>query len=582
MTDDWGRLQGENHCDFMNRFHQKWKDLEREIQDELLELYHGQVPISIGDDGEVEYVDFVWRHRKVHFETFLKVDLNNTKDAFKSSNILNRKMADYDQSVTESIEIRAKLVRYLVANEATDLKLRSDDGIKKIVTDAYEKMNSLKREEWEDKIEEGDRVLKGEDIEGYVKPGQYIKRYDIVTRSWESWGSGRREWTKDKKVNNDRNLYASDPKNAILRRPSFDGDVNAIYIAFDKNGKIIIFLDPQGIPWSYDEDIHQLMRTDTHEFYTKTKWPNPKSSNRRHISQWAHLQDNPAIKPWWCGSDHYGNWHARQHTLDPILETRDSLKELNATQRQLLLQFLKYTGGPMTRVLDFWFGVWEPDLRQRYRNIYANSPEFSRLPPVNEDHPETYCLRVNVCNRPTDEHRDQNDMKGGLTGLVQLGDFKGMLPNLPGMRCTSTIETDVSTGAAMCFNQLGIALDGYGDGAVLLLRGTEMKHYISQWSGNYRYAFDHTTHQSVEDAITTHEKTGRWGPIKDPEAPKAPKGGKKSKKPDDDDGDDETPDGGDASGKSKGKTKKRQRGDDEDEDGNDGAPAPKKVKGKTK
>ena len=583
MKDDWGQLEGENHCDFIKRLHRDWEKLERKTQEELLELKHGQVPISIGDDGEVEYVDFEWRYRNVHCETFLKIYLNDTKDAFKSSNILsdfNKRMEEYDESVSESIKIRAKLVRYLVANEATDLKLRSDDGIKTIITDAYEKMNSLKPEEWEDKIKEGDRVLKGEDVKGFVKQkGEYQKRYTAVTQSWENWGSGRKKWTKDKKINSDRNLYASDPKNNILRRPSDNGDVKAVYIAFDKNAKILLFLDPQAIPWSYNEDIHQRMTTDTHEFYSKTKWPNPKSSNRRHVSQWAHLKDNPAIKPWWCGSDHYGHWHAEGHSHYPILEIRDSIN-LNATQRQLLLQFLKYTGGPMTRVLDFWFGVWEPELRQRYRNIYANSPEFSRLPPVNEDHPETYCLRVSVCNRPTDEHRDQNDMKGGLTGLVHLGDFEGMLPDLKGMRCTSTIETDVSKGAAMCANQLGIALDGYGDGAVLLFRGTEMKHYISQWSGNYRYAFDHTTHQSVGDAITTHEETGRWGPKKDPEAPKAPKGGKKSKKPDDDDEDDENPDGGDASGKPKGKTEKRQRDDDEDE--NDGGPAPKKLKGKTK
>lgn len=127
----------------------------------------------------------------------------------------------------------------------------------------------------------------------------------------------------------------------------------------------------------------------------------------------------------------------------------------------------------------------------------------------------------------------------------------------------------------MCINKLGIALDGYGDGAVLLFRGTEMKHYISQWTGDYRYAFDHTTHQSVEDAIREHVKTGRWGPSKGPRRPKAPKDGKgarKSKKPDDED--DGKPDGGYASGKPQSKTKKRPRGDDEEQP--DGGPAPKK------
>ena len=135
----------------------------------------------------------------------------------------------------------------------------------------------------------------------------------------------------------------------------------------------------------------------------------------------------------------------------------------------------------------------------------------------------------------------------------------------------------------MCINKLGITLDGYGDGAVLLFRGTEMKHYISQWSGRYRYAFDHTTHQSIEDAIKLHETTGRWGPSKDAAAPKAPKGGKKSKKPDDQD--DGKANGGDASGKPQDKPKKRKRGNDEEEEP-DGKRAPKKremtlaVKGK--
>lgn len=127
----------------------------------------------------------------------------------------------------------------------------------------------------------------------------------------------------------------------------------------------------------------------------------------------------------------------------------------------------------------------------------------------------------------------------------------------------------------MCVNKLGIALDGYGDGAALLIRGTEMKHYISQWSGNYRYAFDHTTHQSVEDAIKEHEMTGRWGAKKDATVPKArkePKGAKKSKKPKDED--DEKPDGGDASGKPQGKRKQRPHDDDGKEPY--GNPAPKK------
>ena len=135
----------------------------------------------------------------------------------------------------------------------------------------------------------------------------------------------------------------------------------------------------------------------------------------------------------------------------------------------------------------------------------------------------------------------------------------------------------------MCINQLGIALDGYGDGAVFLFRGTEMRHYISQWSGKYRYAFDHTTHQSVEDAVTRHEETGRWGSKKDPkqdaEEPKPtkePNAAGKSKKSNAKD--DKKPDNGDAPANPQRKRMKRSRNDEDEKEERDEKPAPKKTR----
>ena len=144
----------------------------------------------------------------------------------------------------------------------------------------------------------------------------------------------------------------------------------------------------------------------------------------------------------------------------------------------------------MTRILDFWFGVWDPILREEYRRVYKYSPKFARLPPTNKGHPETYCLRVVVCNRSTDEHDDAYDWRRGLTGLVQLGEFEGW---------------------ALCFNQLGLCLEGYQAGAVVLFRGHELKHYIGPWTGKDRYAFDHTTHESFRKAV---EKEMREAQVK--------------------------------------------------------------------
>ena len=73
-----------------------------------------------------------------------------------------------------------------------------------------------------------------------------------------------------------------------------------------------------------------------------------------------------------------------------------------------------------------------------------------------------------------------SDWKGGLTALVQLGEFEG---------------------AAMWFNQVALSLKGYKEGAILLFRGGELSHFVSEWTGQYRYAFDRTTHESVRRAV---------------------------------------------------------------------------------
>ena len=60
----------------------------------------------------------------------------------------------------------------------------------------------------------------------------------------------------------------------------------------------------------------------------------------------------------------------------------------------------------------------------------------------------------------------------------------------------------IRLGSEMCLKELGIRLDGYQSGAMLLFRGTEMAHYTNVWDQDEgcRYAFEHTTHESVRRA----------------------------------------------------------------------------------
>ena len=66
----------------------------------------------------------------------------------------------------------------------------------------------------------------------------------------------------------------------------------------------------------------------------------------------------------------------------------------------------------------------------------------------------------------------------------------------------------------MCLKELGIRLDGYQSGAMLLFRGTEIHHFTAKWDQDdgYRYAFDHTTHESVRRATEAKKPYKEYEP----------------------------------------------------------------------
>ncbi|KAL8920488.1 MAG: hypothetical protein Q9208_006237 [Pyrenodesmia sp. 3 TL-2023] len=196
-----------------------------------------------------------------------------------------------------------------------------------------------------------------------------------------------------------------------------------------------------------------------------------------------------------------------------MFETKDT-DYLPSYLRQLLLYYMESTGGTITRLLDYQFGILDHKLRAEYRAVYRESPKFAKLPPTNGPrHEETYCLRAYLVNMHTDQHKDAGDWKGGLTGIAQLGDF---------------------TGKGMVFKELGIILPGYGSGAAMQFRGTILKHYIGQWTGKCRYAFDHTTHDTVRKAaenLKQKREDGKSSIIFDPDAPEKDKKDNKKNEP---------------------------------------------------
>ncbi|KAL8899636.1 MAG: hypothetical protein Q9207_006096, partial [Kuettlingeria erythrocarpa] len=290
---------------------------------------------------------------------------------------------------------------------------------------------------------------------------------------------------------------------------------SSIYIALDENYKILVYLDPSAVHRTFGDETKRRMERDTKDLYDLK--PPTRAKNARTTSQVDNEKRN-GFKTDECGVDHLGHWHEPGHATWAMFETSET-DSVPSYYRQLMLYYLESTGGTLTRLLDYQFGILDPELRAAYRAVYRESPKFAKLPPTNGPrHEETYCLRAYLINMHTDQHKDEGDWKGGLTGIVQLGDFKGiaLVPQQSLYRWFNS-----GLGKGMVFKELGIILPGYQSGAAMQFRGTILKHFIGKWEGSSRYAFDHTTHETVRKAAESLKKKTENGESKidyDPDA----------------------------------------------------------------
>lgn len=188
-----------------------------------------------------------------------------------------------------------------------------------------------------------------------------------------------------------------------------------VHITVDKKENVIVNLEPRGIIGAFGEKIKTKMEEHTRRIYGSLKDPR-RVKDKRHVSEqlskgghtlqtsqldskhtgqgdqegeassreeqldrasssqqkpkpektnYTKASDDNA-RP--TGLDHYRHWHEQGHDHDllaNITETSDSCNKLGSvTQRQLLLEYLKNTGGTMTRALEFWFGTSDRNLRE--------------------------------------------------------------------------------------------------------------------------------------------------------------------------------------------------------------------------
>lgn len=274
-----------------------------------------------------------------------------------------------------------------------------------------------------------------------------------VLEKWSRW----KQYAVDYSHNNRRNSFTSTNK-GYYREPPAD----AKYVLLDRNGKLVIFLDPKGIDDAYEVGVTGRMKDDTDNYFAIKK-PASTEGKQRWRGDKEHFELNPHLTKDDCGTDYYGGWHAAGHPDDPMHMTPDA-KNLQPDEKEVLLEYLKGTNGLINRLVDYWFGVFDPELQQEYRDVYKAVPENARLPPTCDEEEETFTLKAFLRNRQTYEHVDKEDWYGGLVGLSHIGEF---------------------TGGAFCLNQLRLKLNGYRSGAVLLFRGNLLKHFVQSCKSTF-------------------------------------------------------------------------------------------------
>ncbi|KAI0124474.1 hypothetical protein F4776DRAFT_203061 [Hypoxylon sp. NC0597] len=144
----------------------------------------------------------------------------------------------------------------------------------------------------------------------------------------------------------------------------------------------------------------------------------------------------------------------------------------HASEQMANLQFSAF--GACTEVVRFFFQLLDPRLLDEYVRV-ANEIGRQRcafFETRRRDDP--FVMRAALVNLMTNEHKDQGDWHYGFAGLVSVGEFQG---------------------GDLLLRELGLRIKS-PPGCVQLIRGRELRHSITRWSGR-RFVVVNVTHEPV-------------------------------------------------------------------------------------
>ncbi|KAH9887162.1 hypothetical protein F4778DRAFT_436504 [Xylariomycetidae sp. FL2044] len=182
------------------------------------------------------------------------------------------------------------------------------------------------------------------------------------------------------------------------------------------------------------------------------------------------------------GTYHFGT---RCSLADPLgtedpratKDLRSKFPDVEGSTIEKQLMHLSYGAlGACTEMVRHVFGLLDPGLLEDYTKVAEEVGKIRYFQPFQTRRQnEIFSLRAILVNVMTYEHRDVMDWHHGFAGLVLLGDYQG---------------------GDLLIRELGLQIESR-PGCLQLLRGRELRHSITKWTGR-RFVVVSTTHDAIK------------------------------------------------------------------------------------
>ncbi|KAI0004347.1 hypothetical protein F4779DRAFT_74933 [Xylariaceae sp. FL0662B] len=278
------------------------------------------------------------------------------------------------------------------------------------------------------------------------------------------------------------------------RRDQYAADHGLFYRVEDS--EIIMILDKADnvIAFQMDDAFRKFLRKGIENKVVKsietysTLQPVPLPDMTRHGLHWVDWliehpefdsrvpQNDPRIAK--SGVYHFGAncTIGDPHGKKPPNATKDTTKHTNSDTHVLIqLRKLRYSAlGACSELVGFFLELLDPSLFAQYQAVAEEVSKLKVIPFETRHSGDTFSLWAILVNMMTNDHKDRSDWFHGFAGLVPVGEF---------------------TGGDLLLRELGLQIESK-PGCVQLIRGRELAHSITKWTGR-RFVVVSATHEAV-------------------------------------------------------------------------------------